>query len=1116
MGFWTILAVVASVLSGGISYVQAKKAQKAAKKNQAKNQELLLNKESNVEPIPVIYGTRRVGGTRVFIHTGRDFVEGSDEWIIWNQNNSQFETYQSDSGPNEYLYVAIVLCEGEVQSISDIEIDDLPISDAKYQGLVAYAVHLGSDTQTYDSAYLGNATSSWDSFHTLSGVAYIALRFKYSPEIWAGVPQITAVVQGRKVYDPRTSTTAFSDNPALCIRDYLTNDRFGKGIPLSAIDDTAFSAAATDCDESVVQHEGTSDTMSLFECNVVLDTSKTLFDNVGIMLMGCRGILPYNQGKYSLKIDGVRSSEFTFTRDHLIGGIAIKGEAKEDKFNRVIVKFTNPDRKWQDDTAAYPAKDSAEEIAYLAEDGGVLLQDEIELDTITNFYQARDLARVFLLRSRNQLKVNITTTSEGLAYGVGDVISITHPTPGFVAKPFIIEEMTINEDLTCQFQLVEYQSNIYTYDVDAEQETIPDTSFPDPTSVNVPQNLSVTEDSDVNSDGTVRYRAYVSWDSPSDLYVTSYLVQAKLTTDSDYVERKTTELYYEIGGLKLGTYDVRVRSVNDRFNAYSSWVSTTVVIGGKTAANAAPTNVIAVGKLKQILVDWDDPTDTDHKETQVFRNTSNDSGTSTKIATTSASYYIDTDVTPGATYYFWVKSVDRSANVSVFSSGVSAIADSEAAGTSGSQTGYVYYQSSTPSNPGTPSATAYAFATGAFTGLTAGWGINPPTVGGSSQIWYSRFTVTESTAGSGTGAPTFEAALQGYGFVGLVTFSSSTVLTDGATSFNTGTKIDNGGAAYDVNANITTINGGKITANSLSVNAIDAGTSTTQVGLTFGMGLGASVAGFYGAGVFSSSNSGYAGLVVGTTGTIGAALAAANSNGAGNVAIIGYGNTNTSYTGATTNGYLGEGNAGARGYHNSSAKYAELGTSSYSIYANSDIYCAGSYLPFTGVHDGLLGDDQFADIGDILVDVSIAAKSDISNVITIVEKSTFANQKTAIGVYCGTAPESHIPIALQSVIEANPDDVVPTPVISINENYLSLLNDNDFIYMNSVGEGQINVCGENGDIEPGDLIVTSSVAGKGMKQTDDILRSYTVAKAREQATFTGNEIKQIACIYLCG
>ena len=1115
-GFWAVFAVVASILSGGISYIQARKAQKAAKKNQAKNQELLLNKESNVEPIPVVYGTRRVGGTRVFIHTGRDFIEGSNEWTTWNQNNEEFETSAGDSAPNEYLYVAIVLCEGEVNSISAIEIDDLPIGDSKYAGLVVAAPHLGADNQAYDSGLLANATSDWDSTHTLSGVAYIALRFKYSPEIWSGVPQITALVQGRKVYDPRTSTTAFSDNPALCIRDYLTNNRFGKGIPTTAIDDTAFSAAATDCDESVVQHEGTTDTMSLFECNVVLDTSKTLFDNVSIMLMGCRGILPYNQGQYSLKIDGVRSSEFTFTRDHLIGGISIKGEAKEDKFNRVIVKFTNPDRKWQDDTAAYPAKASTEETAYLAEDGGILLQDEIELDTITNFYQARDLARVFLLRSRNQLKVNITTTSEGLAYGVGDVISITHPTPGFVAKPFIIEEMTINEDLTCQFQLVEYQSNIYTYDVDSVQETIPDTSFPDPTLVNVPRNLSVTENSDVNDDGTIRYRALVSWDSPNDLYVTSYLVQAKISTDTDYVERKTTELYYEVNGLKPATYDVRVRSVNDRFNAYSSWVSTTVVIGGKTAANAAPTNVIAVGKLKQILVDWDDPTDTDHKETQVFRNTSNDSGTSTKIATTSASYYIDTDVTPGATYYYWLKSVDRSTNESIFSAGVSAVADNEAAGSPVSQTGYVYYQTSTGSNPGTPTATAYTFSTGALTALTSGWGVNPPTVGGSSQIWYSRFTVTETSAGSGTGAPAFDAALQGYGFVGLVTFSSSTTLTDGANSFNSNTKINNGSAATDVNNNVTTINGGKITANSLSVNAIDAGTSTTQVGLTFGMGLGASVAGFYGAGVFSSTNNGYAGLVVGTTGTVGAALAAANSNGAGHVAVIGYGNTNTSYTVATTNGYLGEGNAGARGYHNSSAKYAELGTSSYSVYANSDIYCAGSYLPFTGVHDGLLGDDQFADIGDILVDVSVVARKGISNVITIVEKSTQTYQKTAIGVYSGVAPENHIPVTLQDIIPANPDDVVPSPTITMDSDYLSLLDDNDFIYMNSVGEGQVNVCGENGDIEAGDLIVTSSTAGKGMKQSDDILRSYTVAKARESVTFAAGEIKQIACIYLCG
>ena len=71
--------------------------------------------------------------------------------------------------------------------------------------------------------------------------------------------------------------------------------------------------------------------------------------------------------------------------------------------------------------------------------------------------------------------------------------------------------------------------------------------------------------------------------------------------------------------------------------------------------------------------------------------------------------------------------------------------------------------------------------------------------------------------------------------------------------------------------------------------------------------------------------------------------------------------------------------------------------------------------------------------------------------------------------------------------------------------------------MNSVGEGQVNVCGENGNIEIGDLIVSSSTTGKGMKQDDDIIRSCTVAKAREAVTFaSASTVKQIACIYLCG
>ena len=50
------------------------------------------------------------------------------------------------------------------------------------------------------------------------------------------------------------------------------------------------------------------------------------------------------------------------------------------------------------------------------------------------------------------------------------------------------------------------------------------------------------------------------------------------------------------------------------------------------------------------------------------------------------------------------------------------------------------------------------------------------------------------------------------------------------------------------------------------------------------------------------------------------------------------------------------------------------------------------------------------------------------------------------------------------------------------------------VYVNSVGEGAVWVTNINGTLESGDYITTSNVAGYGMKQDDDILHNYTVAK----------------------
>ena len=58
------------------------------------------------------------------------------------------------------------------------------------------------------------------------------------------------------------------------------------------------------------------------------------------------------------------------------------------------------------------------------------------------------------------------------------------------------------------------------------------------------------------------------------------------------------------------------------------------------------------------------------------------------------------------------------------------------------------------------------------------------------------------------------------------------------------------------------------------------------------------------------------------------------------------------------------------------------------------------------------------------------------------------------------------------------------------------------VYINSVGEGAIWVTNINGNLESGDYITTSNVAGYGMKQDDDVLHNYTVAKITMDCDFS--------------
>ena len=98
-------------------------------------------------------------------------------------------------------------------------------------------------------------------------------------------------MRGAKVLDPRTGTTAWTENPALIARDWALY-AYGGGAEADELVDTAFTAAANACDVSTsfVTDAGT-EVRPLYQCGIVCpldaDPSVTLGEIVEAMAGQC-------------------------------------------------------------------------------------------------------------------------------------------------------------------------------------------------------------------------------------------------------------------------------------------------------------------------------------------------------------------------------------------------------------------------------------------------------------------------------------------------------------------------------------------------------------------------------------------------------------------------------------------------------------------------------------------------------------------------------------------------------------------------------------------------------------------------------------------------------------
>lgn len=201
---------------------------------------------------------------------------------------------------------------------------------------------------------------------------------------------------------------------------------------------------------------------------------------------------------------------------------------------------------------------------------------------------------------------------------------------------------------------------------------------------------------------------------------------------------------------------------------------------------------------------------------------------------------------------------------------------------------------------------------------------------------------------------------------------------------------------------------------------------------------------------------------------------------------------------------------GIRLERHNTADFWDIYNSSSNLYFRYNSNTAGGYLnyvtdvgaiDFTGQHR-CKSLEEVIEEGMIVVSTgkynNISDELEFNNPtinesIPIVKKADKRNDKRVFGVYAG--------------IEDNAEGrsyqlgcFVSTFEVKDNINRAII---------NSLGEGGIWVCNINGNFENGDYITTCEIPGIGMKQEDDILRNYTVAKITQDCNFDINDVSYI-------
>lgn len=660
--------------------------------------QLVTGKSPNA-PARVVYGKTRLAGNIVYVET--------------------------TGSTNQTLFQVATLAGHEITAVDEVYLND-DLFTTTYKGksdVFFYDILEGQDTQSPSSLLSGTSAAAY----AYKGIACLVTKFVYNQDVYTqGIPNVTVIVRGKKIYDPRTTLTAYSNNSALVILDYLKDAVYGMSATDAEIDVNSFITAANICDEQI--RVGTTEPAvyeSRYTTNGAFGSDQQPKDILKRMLTACGGVLTYTGGQWVLKVAKFREPALTITEDEIVGDIVMQAsQSKRDIFNAVKGIYSSPLDFYQ--PVSFPPVTNA---LYEEEDGEVIWND-VQYPFTTSYATCQRLAKIELEKARQQIIVNISCNLKAFGVQPADNIYFTFDRYGWDQKLFEVLswEFATKEDNgnpvpVINLTLKETAESVYDWN-GGEETTVdpsPNTNLPNSFVVNAPSDLTATSQTVVLQDGTTQNGIILTWTPPVSSFVAQYEVQwirgssnidwglisetATSTADygavtaaadidldygfivdpvpsqeTDYNSILTTTANYTIVPVVQDVeYSIRVRAINilGVRSAFTSLTSTPV---GDTTPPALVDNFNILRGYKQLTLTWNNPPETDFDYVEVFYNTVNNLLTSTRAGVIRASIFVHSGLGINQTYYYWTRTVDKSGNRSAFStvtSGTTAFIDSD-------------------------------------------------------------------------------------------------------------------------------------------------------------------------------------------------------------------------------------------------------------------------------------------------------------------------------------------------------------------------------------------------------------------------------------------------------